>query len=127
MVKIDLAPALTLLLPGAEDYAGDVFKLIFTCKTFSDSTQKSISVRVKITASGEVNMCGYEVIGGQVRGMDQDTAETYYLSNLGVALGGPVHECPAGMTDGGAGARFVVSAISLSEWLTLGFISAGQC
>jgi hypothetical protein len=81
MVKINLAPAMALLLPGAEDYAGRVFKLIFRCEAFSDGTQRSISVRVKITAGGEVNMCDYEVIGGQVRGIHHYTAEAYYLSN----------------------------------------------
>jgi hypothetical protein len=127
MVKINVAPALTPLFPRAEGYAGDIFKLIFTCEAFSDGTQKSISVRVKITDSGKLNVCDCEVKGGQVRGMDQDTAETYYLSNLGVALGKPVHGYPAGMTAGGADACFVVFAISRCERPMLDFIFAGLC
>lgn len=121
-----MVPALTLLLPEAEGYAGHVFNLIFRCEAFSDGVQKSISVRVMITAGGEVNMYDYEVIGGQVRSMDQDTAGAYYLSNLGVALGRPEHGCPTGMTSGGADARFVVSAISRSERRMLDFISAAS-
>jgi hypothetical protein len=74
MVKIRMDPAFTMLLPEAEIYDPNVIRFIFTCKALSDGSQKTLSVCCKITASGEVSVCDYEVGGGPLPGLDQDAA-----------------------------------------------------
>jgi hypothetical protein len=74
MAKRKLVPASTPLSPGAEVDARNAFKFVFTCETFSDGRQKTIYASIKITNNGEVNVSDYEVIRGQIPGMDRDTA-----------------------------------------------------
>jgi hypothetical protein len=97
MAKIKVDPAFAMLLPAAEIHDRNVIRFIFTCKALSDGTQKTISVRIRIAANGEVNVCDYEVTGGPIPSMDQgnstlfpdnssmdeDAVETYYLANFG--------------------------------------------
>jgi hypothetical protein len=74
MAKRKLAPASTLLSPSVEGYGRNALEFVFTCETFSDGSQKTIYASVKIANNGEVNVCDYEVIRGQIPGMDRDTA-----------------------------------------------------
>lgn len=63
-----------MLLPGAEIFTRNVISFIFTCKALSDGSQKTIAVRSRITADGEVYVYDYKVTGQPVPGMNQDTA-----------------------------------------------------
>jgi hypothetical protein len=74
MAKTMLAPGSIMHLSGAEGYARNVIKFIFTCRAYSDGTQKAIYASVKIATNGDVNVCDFEVIRDQIPGMEQGTA-----------------------------------------------------
>ena len=74
MAKKTLVPGSTLLLPGRDVYSRKALNFVFTCETFSDGSQKTIFASVRITNNGEVNVCDYEVIKGELPGTYQDTA-----------------------------------------------------
>lgn len=74
MDKMKSDPALAMLMPGAEINDSNIIRFIFTCKTLSDGSEKAVSVRCRISASGEVSVCNYEVAGDPAPGMELDAA-----------------------------------------------------
>lgn len=74
MDKMKADPAFAKLLPDAEIYDPNIIRFIFTCKTLSDGSEKAVSVRCRVSASGEVSVCDYEVAGDPAPGMEQDAA-----------------------------------------------------
>src|SRR5215472_17588593 len=71
MAKRTLARASTLILAGAKATTRNGLTFAFTCETLSDGTPTTIYANVRITDSGDVNVCDYEVCRAQIPGMDQ--------------------------------------------------------
>lgn len=74
MAKRLPVPGSTLFLPGAGVYGRKALGFVFTCEAFSDGIQKTVYASVRITNNGEVDVCDYGVIKGQLPGTDQHTA-----------------------------------------------------
>lgn len=77
MAKGTLAPASALALAGAETTTRNGLTFAFTCKSLSDGTPTTIYANVRITNSGEVTVCDYEVRRGQNPGTDQEAVGLY--------------------------------------------------
>ena len=83
MAKRMLTRASTQLLAGAEATARNGITFAFTCKTLSDGSPATVYANVRITNSGDVNVCDYEVRRGETPDMDEEASVQFSDSDTG--------------------------------------------